>query len=154
MTLSFLYFFSMYLWNSLTSVESTQHLGIGRFRFYSKHKPALYSMVGICIILILAISSLESKKLFYLMLFATLVGGVYHITIVPPFLRKIVRYGKLKDVPTSRDLFVSLAWAVVLTFIPYAGYGMPTLSMTTILCFLFIFVLAFLRSLIFDLRDI
>jgi (E)-4-hydroxy-3-methyl-but-2-enyl pyrophosphate reductase len=152
--LSFLYFLSMYLWNSLTSIEATQHLGMARHRFYSAHKPALYSVVGVCILLILAISFFESRLVFYLMLFATFAGSVYHITIVPSFLRRIVRYGKLKDVPTSRDLFVALAWGVVLTFVPLASAGASRLPLLTIPCFILIFVLAFLRSLIFDLRDI
>jgi 4-hydroxy-3-methylbut-2-enyl diphosphate reductase len=151
--LSFLYFLSMYLWNSLTSIEATQHLGVGRYRFYSAHKPALYAVVGVCILLILAISFLESRLLFYLMLFSTFAGSVYHITIVPSSLRRIVRYGKLKDVPTSRDLFVALAWGIVLTFVPLAGAG-AHLSLITVPCFILIFVLALLRSLIFDLRDI
>ncbi|HUI90921.1 MAG TPA: 4-hydroxy-3-methylbut-2-enyl diphosphate reductase [Chitinivibrionales bacterium] len=153
--LSFLYFLSMYLWNSLTSMEATQHLGVGRYRFYSAHKPALYAVVAVCILLILVISFLESRVLFYLMLFATFAGSVYHITIVPAFLRKFLRYGKLKDVPMSRDLFVALAWGIVLTFVPMAGAGGASrISLITMPCFILIFVLAFLRSLIFDLRDI
>jgi len=152
--ISFLYFLSMYLWNSLTSIEATQHLGVGRYRFYSAHKPALYAVVAVCILLILAISFLESRLVFYLMLFSTFAGSVYHITIVPSFLRRIVRYGKLKDVPTSRDLFVALAWGVVLTFVPLAGAGAARLSLITVPSFILIFVLALLRSLIFDLRDI
>jgi (E)-4-hydroxy-3-methyl-but-2-enyl pyrophosphate reductase len=151
--LSFLYFLSMYLWNSLTSIEATQHLGVGRYRFYSAHKPALYAVVAVCILLILVISFLESRLVFYLILFSTFAGSVYHITIVPSFLRRIVRYGKLKDVPMSRDLFVALAWGIVLTFVPLAGAG-GHLSLITVPCFILIFVLAFLRSLIFDLRDI
>jgi len=153
-SISFLYFLSMYLWNSLTSIESTQHLGIGRYRFYHSHKPLLYAAVGACIALLLVISSLESKALFYLMLFSTFIGCVYHITIIPSSLKILFRYTRLKDVPTSRDLFVALAWGVVLTFIPQASresFGSLTL---TALCFTFIFVLAYLRSLIFDLRDI
>jgi 4-hydroxy-3-methylbut-2-enyl diphosphate reductase len=144
----------MYLWNSLTSIESTQHLGISRYRFYRSHKPLLYAVVGICIVLLLVISSMQSRILFYLMLFSTFVGCVYHITIIPSFLKILFRYTRLKDVPTSRDLFVALAWGVVLTFIPQASQCVSGAPVITALCFTFIFVLAYLRSLIFDLRDI
>jgi 4-hydroxy-3-methylbut-2-enyl diphosphate reductase len=152
--ISFLYFLSMYLWNSLTSIESTQHLGIGRYRFYRSHKPILYTVVGICIVALLVLSSLESRILFYMMLFATFVGCVYHITIIPGFLKILFRYTRLKDVPTSRDLFVALAWGVVLTFMPQAAGAVAGPVGSTVLCFTFIFVLAYLRSLLFDLRDI
>jgi (E)-4-hydroxy-3-methyl-but-2-enyl pyrophosphate reductase len=152
--LSFLYFFSMYLWNSLTSMEATQHLGVSRYRFYSSHTPLLYTLVGIGIALVLIISFLESRFLFYLMLFSTLAGSVYHVTLVPAFLRRFVRYGKLKDIPTSRDLFVALAWAIVLTLLPYVRTGALRVTPVMAVCFMFIFVLAFLRSVIFDMRDI
>jgi (E)-4-hydroxy-3-methyl-but-2-enyl pyrophosphate reductase len=152
--LSFLYFLSMYLWNSLASIDTTKHLGISRYRFYNAHKPALYIVVVVCILLILAISIRDSRQLFYLMLISTFIGSVYHVTIVPSFLRKVVRYGKLKDVPTSRDLFVALAWGIVLTFVPHAAEGSFSFTLLTASCFILVSVLAFLRSLIFDLRDI
>jgi 4-hydroxy-3-methylbut-2-enyl diphosphate reductase len=154
LAISFLYFLSMYLWNSLTSIESTQHLGIGRYRFYRNHKPVLYVVVGICIAALLVLSSLRSEKLFYMMLFCTVAGCVYHVTIIPGFLKVLFRYSRLKDVPTSRDLFVALAWAVVLTFMPQAGSTISGQPELTVVSFVFIFVLAYLRSLIFDLRDI
>jgi 4-hydroxybenzoate polyprenyltransferase len=154
LAISFLYFLSMYLWNSLTSIESTQHLGIGRYMFYRSHKPLLYIVVGSCFVLLLVISSLQSRLLFYLMVFSTFAGCVYHITIIPNFLKVLFRYSRLKDVPTSRDLFVALAWGIVLTLIPQAGNTIASSPGVTALCFLFIFVLAYLRSLLFDLRDI
>lgn len=152
--ISFLYFLSMYLWNSLTSIESTQHLGLGRYRFYRNHKPVLYAAVGVCIAALLLLSSLQSRILFYMMLFCTFAGCVYHLTIIPGFLKVLFRYSRLKDVPTSRDLFVALAWGVVLTFMPQAAGAASGPAGNTVLCFAFIFVLAFMRSLIFDLRDI
>ncbi len=152
--ISFLYFLSMYLWNSLTSIENMQHLGIGRYRFYRNHKVALYFTVGVNILILLFISSMQSKILFYLMLFSTFAGCVYHITIIPKFLKALFRYTKLKDVPTSRDLFVALAWGTVLTFMPLALEESWRPPSVTIICFTIIFILSYLRSLIFDLRDI
>ena len=154
LVICFLYFLSMYLWNSLTSIENMQHLGIGRYRFYRNHKVSLYIAVGVCILILLFISSTQSKVLFYLMLFSTFVGCVYHITIIPSFLKVLFRYTKLKDVPTSRDLFVALSWGIVLTFMPLAIDESWSPPYITIVCFIIIFTLAYLRSLIFDLRDI
>ena len=118
---AFLYFLSMYLWNSLGSMEMTQHLGIGRYRFYRSNKPLLYSLVAACMLVLLGVSFLQSRTLFYLMLLCSLAGSVYHITIVPHPLRRLFRYSRLRDVPMSRDLFVALAWAVVLTIMPHAA---------------------------------
>jgi 4-hydroxy-3-methylbut-2-enyl diphosphate reductase len=152
--ISFFYFLSMYLWNSLGSMEITQHLGLGRYQFYRRNKPLLYVMVVVSMLALLAVSFLQSRMLFYLMLFCTFAGGVYHVTIVPAFLKRFVRYSRLRDVPMSRDLFVALAWAVVLTFMPYARAESLRMAAATALTFALVFILAFLRSLIFDLRDI
>jgi 4-hydroxy-3-methylbut-2-enyl diphosphate reductase len=76
------------------------------------------------------------------------------VTIVPVPLRRFFAYKRLRDIPTSRDLFVALAWATLLICIPQAVNGPIEISPLTIVCFGWIFVLAFLRSLVFDLRDI
>jgi 4-hydroxy-3-methylbut-2-enyl diphosphate reductase len=143
----------MYLWNSLTSLETTQHLGISRYRFYHRYKPQLLFLAGAILILMLGVSFVSGRSL-VLMLFATVIGSVYHVTIVPPPWRRFFKYNNLKDIPTSRDLFIALAWSTVLTFIPQATRSSFTAGALTIVCFIWIFILAFLRSLIFDLRDI
>jgi len=153
--LSFLYFFSMYLWNSLASIESTQHHGISRYRFYRAHFKILLWISGISITTLLTGSFFYNKSLFYLLLIATLAGSAYHMTFVPKKLRSFFHYKNLKDIPTSRDLFVALAWGTVLTFSPQVlNSSFELLRPVTIATFFWIFTLAFLRSLIFDLRDI
>jgi (E)-4-hydroxy-3-methyl-but-2-enyl pyrophosphate reductase len=153
--LAFLYMLSMYLWNSLTNIDMTRHLGISRYRFYNAYKHALFAITALCNALILLISfTSKSIPLFYLMLGATLAGSLYHFTIVPKNLRRFFRYATLKDVPTSRDLFVALAWALLITFIPQAITKTFALSLATLGFFVWMFVLAYVRSLIFDLRDI
>ncbi|MFP4163212.1 MAG: 4-hydroxy-3-methylbut-2-enyl diphosphate reductase [Chitinispirillaceae bacterium] len=148
------YFLSVYLWNSLASVESTQHLGISRYRFYCAHMKQLLFISGASITTVLIISFLTSQSTFYLMLFAAVTGSMYHLTLVPKPLRKLIPYKKLKDIPTSRDLFVALAWATVITFLPQIMENSLVIKPATAATFSWIFILGYLRSLIFDLRDI
>jgi (E)-4-hydroxy-3-methyl-but-2-enyl pyrophosphate reductase len=153
--LSLLYMLSMYLWNSLTTIDITRHLGISRYRFYNVRKKLLFSLTALSIIAILVMSLTSgSAPLFYLMLIATAAGTLYHFTIVPPALKKIFKYGNLKDIPTSRDLFVALAWGLLITFIPHAIEQSLSLTRATIGFFFWMFILAYMRSLFFDLRDI
>lgn len=154
-SLSFLYFFTMYLWNSLVSIESTQHHGISRYTFYRAHVKLLFRITAICIGMLLVGCFFYNQVLFYLMSISTLVGSVYHKTIIPKNFRRFFHYKNLKDIPASRDLFVALAWGTVLTFSPQAINGKwQLLGPVTVATFFWIFTLAFLRSLIFDLRDI
>lgn len=152
MAMSFLYFFSLYLWNSLASIELTQHHGIGRYRTYHTFKRMLYILATAGILVMLLVAHAASPSVFWVLLFSALAGTAYHLTIVPRFLQRFVRYSNLKDVPTSRDLFVALAWGTILTFL--ASDGRFVVAMPTLFCFGWIFVLAYLRSVIFDLRDI
>ncbi len=152
--LAFLYMFSMYLWNSLASIEATSHLGISRHRFYSGRSRSLFGLAIISIVVMLALSYASGINLFMLMFLTSIAGSIYHLTLVPRPLRKFVKYGNLKDIPTSRDLFVALAWAVVLTFIPQAEARTLTIKLSAVFFFFWAFFLAYLRSLIFDLRDI
>ncbi|MGE5669999.1 MAG: 4-hydroxy-3-methylbut-2-enyl diphosphate reductase, partial [Fibrobacterota bacterium] len=152
--IAFTYFLSMYLWNSLASIEKTQHHGISRYRFYHAHKRTLYIIVTFVILLTLVFCTFYSLSLFYLMLFATLAGLAYHMSILPSFFHHILPYKTLKDIPTSRELFIALAWCTVLTFMPQVLANTFTIDILSLALFTWIFIIAYLRSLIFDLRDI
>jgi 4-hydroxybenzoate polyprenyltransferase len=151
---AFLYFLSMYLWNSLGSIESMEHHGISRYRFYRAYRKKLWVVSGACILVLMVLSFAIRRELGVLMLFVSFAGSAYHMTFMPRFLRAFFRYKNLKDIPTSRDLFVALAWATVLTVIPHLISGVPFTVPAAPATFSWIFILAFLRSLIFDLRDI
>mgnify|MGYP003565342260 CR=1 FL=1 len=152
--MSFLYLMSIYLWNSLACVETNKHLDINRYIFYRKYRKLLSILTISCIIILLIISFLHSFFLFTVMLVPTVAGSVYNFTIVPDPLRKYLKYSNLKDIPTSRELFAALAWAVLITFIPLVVNYSFSLNTATFAFFLWTFFLAYLRSLIFDLRDI
>ncbi|MDR2591616.1 MAG: 4-hydroxy-3-methylbut-2-enyl diphosphate reductase [Chitinispirillales bacterium] len=148
------YFISVYLWNSLTSIENTLHLDISKYRFYNRYPKLLLLLSGASTIAVLVTASLINRPTFYLMLFAAAAGSAYHITLVPKSLRGLFPYKSLKDIPSSRDLFVALAWATILTFLPQTIGGALRFAPSTLAAFAVVFILSFIRSLIFDLRDI
>lgn len=152
--LTFLYFLSTYLWNSLASIETTQHHGISRYKFYCAHRKLLFCLSAASIVIMLVLGFIHDRRLFYLLLFASLVGSTYHMTLVPEYMRKLIRYRSLKDIPSSRDLFVALAWATVITFVPQILNQVWMIEPRNVATFIWIFILAFFRSLVFDLRDI
>lgn len=152
--ISFLYLLSIYLWNSLACIEKNKHLDISRYRFYNANKAKLTFLAFGCIACLLIISLIKNLTLFTFMLLPTFSGIVYQFTIVPKPLKKLFKYSNLKDIPTSRDLFAALAWAILITFIPQAVEETLILNPATVAIFLWTFFLAYLRSLIFDLRDI
>lgn len=151
----FLYFFSMHLWNSVANSEITQHLGVARYTFYSRHKRLLLSCAGLGMGLLLLLSSIPNRAVFFLMLFSTVIGLAYHLPVVPAFLRRIIPYRSIKDVPTSKDLFVALAWGAIITFIFQAGADFFfRFDIYAASVFLILFFYSYIRSLLMDLRDI
>jgi len=148
------YFISVYLWNSLTSLENTLHLDISKYRFYNKYPKRLFFLSGASVLAVLIAAFLTNMSTLYLMLFACVVGSAYHMKIVPGKLRSLFPYKSLKDIPSSRDLFVALAWATILTFLPQTISGGLDITPMALAVFAVIFIQSFLRSLIFDLRDI
>ena len=152
--IAFFYFVAVYLWNSLTSLENTLHLDISKYRFYNKYRRSLFVLSGASMLTVFAAAFLINRHTAYLMLFAGLAGFAYHATIVPRGLRGLFPYKSLKDIPSSRDLFVALAWATILTFLPQTIAGAPAVNLSALAVFAVVFILSFLRSLIFDLRDI
>jgi len=151
---AFLYFLSMYLWNSLTNLESTRHLGIGRYRFYDAHRRYLYALVAVGAAGLLGLGAAQHGSFFRLMLLATVAGSLYHVPLVPGRFRRILKYRAIVEIPTSRDFFVALAWSVVITLSPHALEGRFEAGASTVFFMLWMFFLAYLRSLVLDLRDI
>jgi 4-hydroxy-3-methylbut-2-enyl diphosphate reductase len=150
----FLYFLSMYLWNSLVNADQMRHLGLNRYQFYRAHKKLVWTMAIVCITLVLSVGFQLGEQSFYLVLFLTTAGCVYHFTIVPFRLRKFIRYRTLRDIPSSRDIFVALAWSVLITFLPLTIFNIGGESSFDFFVFAWVFILAFLRSILLDLRDI
>ncbi|MCX7726414.1 MAG: 4-hydroxy-3-methylbut-2-enyl diphosphate reductase [Chitinispirillaceae bacterium] len=153
--ISFLYFLSMYLWNGLAGIESIQHHGISRYRFYLSHKKKLIGVSAISIIIMLLLSFFKKREAGLLMLFASLAGFGYHMNLLPKSIMAFFKYKKLRDIPSSRDLLTALAWGTVITALPNLFHPLKEFNAVVVFSvFCWIFILAFLRSLIIDLRDI
>jgi 4-hydroxy-3-methylbut-2-enyl diphosphate reductase len=65
----------------------------------------------------------------------------------------MARYRKLKDIPGSKTIFVALAWGIVTALLPpLAQQG--KLSTEASVAFLFSAILVFIRSTLYDFKDI
>ncbi|WFN34280.1 UbiA family prenyltransferase [Methanogenium sp. S4BF] len=98
---------------------------------------------------------------------AFLIAGIYGIaavaiTAIPlingvlysiPFLPHGFRYRRLKDIPFVKNFIVGLAWALPIALLPVACSGCPPGEMTIAVGFLF-FLLSFIDSTVFDIRDV
>jgi 4-hydroxy-3-methylbut-2-enyl diphosphate reductase len=86
----------------------------------------------------------------YLMLaIISVVGALYNMRILP----KRWRFGRMRDLPGTKNFFMAAAWALVIAVIPYVKWPL-VVSGHMVVAFLFIFSIVFVRSALSDLIEI
>ncbi len=148
-----LYVYCMHVVNRMVELKEITVDDPYRTRFMEQHRAMLF-LVGLGAgIGSVALSAAIGLAPFLLLLGASLMGLIYNVSIVPRPLQRHTRYRKLKDVPGSKDILVSLAWAVVIVLVPYFGEKEQVSFPGTVVAGLFTLLLVFTRSAFMDLRD-
>jgi len=151
--LAALYIFSMHTLNRYIDRDASRYNSSSRNKIY--HKYSKYIMAGgvLASLSVVALSLHFGVWLFLFYVLCSIAGILYSINFVPVGFRPYVRYASLKDIPGSRDLFISTAWAVVLTFSP-AVSGKWIFEWRLLFTFSIIFIMAFCRTITLDIKDI
>jgi len=154
-TLAFLYFFAMHTLNCLTDTEAVRFNDPVRASFNSRHKTFKVALGGLAALISMVIAYTHGTTSFFLLLAASTLGILYSFKVVPNIFHRPLKLLRLKDIPSSKDFFVALAWCVLTVLFPFfsvksgkASYA----SMATAHCF--VFILVYCRCLLYDVRDI
>jgi 4-hydroxy-3-methylbut-2-enyl diphosphate reductase len=151
--LAFLFVLSMHLINKRLSLPRDEHLLYGSQKRFAHYKDAFTLLALFSIGLSLVAGFFLGKGIFTLVLFSVLLGLVYSMTLLPEGLAKYIRQRRLMDIPGSKDIFMALAWGMVVVFIPYlVSHERNRLGL--FFTFLLVLVLVLHRSLLLDVRDI
>ena len=98
----------------------------------------------------LAVSSLVP---FLFMLLSLGAGIGYNLKWMPTWLSRRTGVEAVREIPGTKDLFLALAWATVAVVLPcLIEREVPVLA--GICVFLFLFLMVFIRSLVFGMKDI
>jgi 4-hydroxy-3-methylbut-2-enyl diphosphate reductase len=156
MVIAGLYINSMYILNRLTNIRANQYEEVFKLDYLHRN-PGI--SIFVCVVTGLAALGFSYKAgigEFVLLLLACAAGIVYHVNILPPNDLPFLRHRKLKDIPLSKDVGISLAWSVICVFYPYTGrhFLEPLVNPETILTFFFVFLIVFIRTNFHDLYDI
>jgi len=142
--IAFFYILSMQIFNNLTSVKSDIFNNPERSRFYQKHIYPLAIVAVVSGAAVIFTSYTLGKLPFFLLCFMSILGLSYDIKIFPG-----KKYRKIRDIPSSKTVLITMAWGIVVTMIPALSSG-NNISMATPVTFLFISSVAFMRSAFFD----
>jgi (E)-4-hydroxy-3-methyl-but-2-enyl pyrophosphate reductase len=151
--LSFLYVVSMHLLNRLTDRAAAEINNPLRMLLYRRLSPFVsitsIATAGGALLLAGTFGVLPAA-----LMGASLIAGIgYNVGIFPGWLGKTLGFHRFKELRGSKDLFAAAAWATVTVLLPCLIEKGPQ-PIQILFAFLFVFLIVFIRFLLFDLKDI
>jgi (E)-4-hydroxy-3-methyl-but-2-enyl pyrophosphate reductase len=149
-----MYVFAVHTVNRLAEVKAGKLNDPNRTELYQQHRGIIQAGTLACGLGAIALSLSLGWGPLALTAWMVVMGGLYQIDLVRGERANTVKYRRLKDIPTSKTLFVPLAWAVITSVLPALSSATPVpwwqigaFACTT-------FLLVFVRSALLDIRDI
>jgi 4-hydroxybenzoate polyprenyltransferase len=121
-----------------------------RYQFTKRYEGLLANSALAAYVLALLIAGTYGIAAVCVTAFPLVAGVLYSVPLLP---RRIFRYRRLKEYLGIKNLIVAIAWAVLPTLLPISSAGTNPTAVTLAVG-AFFFSLAFINSVIFDMRDI
>ena len=151
--LAFFYIYAMHILNQFLDKEAGQYNDPDRAQFLIKHRFLLIGAgvfsAAAALVLCLMIGTLP----FIVVSLMSLLGIVYSLPVVPPALRRRLKFASLKDIPGSKTVSAAGAWAVVAAVLPAMAFNIWH-PVYLSLAFVYVATLVFCRCAIFDVLDV
>jgi 4-hydroxy-3-methylbut-2-enyl diphosphate reductase len=150
-----LFLFSMYVLNHFTNKEAAALNKPSRARLYEKHHSIFVVLGIVAAITSFVLAFMISIEIFFCVFFATLFGIAYRISIIPKKFSRFIRHRSLEQIPGSKEIFISMAWAVSTGLIPFLGSSVSARSFSSLLVVVaFAFSMAFMRTVLLNVQDV
>lgn len=148
-----LFIFSMQVLNHFANKEAVVLNEPARAKFYERKQHLFVGLGAVGLVASFILGFALSKSIFFCIFLASLFGIFYRLEIIPKNLSKIIRYRSLEQIPGSKEIFYSIAWAVSTALIPFLSTRksfIPSLAVAIA----FACGIAFIRAVVLDIRDI
>ncbi|MEJ5328545.1 MAG: 4-hydroxy-3-methylbut-2-enyl diphosphate reductase [Desulfobaccales bacterium] len=149
---AFFYIYAMHILNHFTDAASKLNDPV-QTMFYGRHRTFLWVSGALSAGAALVLGLVLGPVPFAFILAMSALGLLYNLKIMPERLAALTRIAALKEIPGSKTVFTSLAWGVLAALIPVVGSERP-LTWATVVAFLFVFGLVFIRSGLFEILAI
>jgi len=151
--LAFLYIYAMHVFNRFLDKGAGAYNDPERAAFYRKHRMFLISSGIAALIGALIISGQMGMIILAAMAVSSLLGVIYSVPLVPLRVRHLWKYTKIKDIPGSKALVESLAWAAVITLLPILeNFHMEWPAV--LISFFFVLLIVFVRAAFLDIFQV
>ncbi|HDL08617.1 MAG TPA: 4-hydroxy-3-methylbut-2-enyl diphosphate reductase, partial [Desulfobacteraceae bacterium] len=151
MSVSMLYVYSIHIFNNLTGVGADVFNDPDRASFYTRNKAVLEILAGIAVVTGLITSYTIGSVPFVILLFMSIMGLLYNLNFLPKSFISC-RYQRIRDIPGSKTVLISIAWGVVTAIIP-VFYLQQKSTSVAVLLFVLSICLVFVRTSFFDILD-
>jgi (E)-4-hydroxy-3-methyl-but-2-enyl pyrophosphate reductase len=148
------YMFAMHLLNHFADPEAVGHNEPLRLRMFRRYRFPLILAGSAAAVAAVVLAFVLSVSAGVVAAFATVMGLLYSVRLVSSRLRLPFRQRRLKDIPSSKDLFIGIAWGTITVVIPALHAGIGLLTWEVVSPFLGVFALAYGRSVLFDIREV
>jgi len=141
--------YAMHTINRLQDRNLGRITGSFRESTYIRHRGAYQTIAILALVVALALAAVKGALPLVLLMLMSLFGILYNITIFP------ARWGskRLADIPGSKNVFTAAAWGLVTVLIPQSAVNLDV-TMGTVVAFLFVFNIVFVKSALSDMLDI
>ena len=151
--IAFGYLFAMHNLNRFTDRKSDKFSDPLQTIFYRRYRWPLLLVSILALTGAIMLTAGLGRQPFHLLVAMSIFGVLYSAPVFPKPISQLLKVRGLKEIPGSKTLFVSLAWAFASVIIPILSHetGITPFSTGT---FLFIFLLVYVRSALFDVFEV
>lgn len=149
--IAMLYVLSMQILNNLFTIKSDKYNHPQRALFYEKNRRYLRVLAVLSGAAGLYLSFITGGVSFFILLIMSLLGLSYNLKIIPALSTK-GRIARIKDIPGSKTILITLAWGTVTCLLPAVTHQRELLPVGIV--FLFATGLVFARTAFFDILAI
>ena len=151
--IAFGYLFAMHNLNRFTDRNSDKFSDPLQTIFYRRYRWPLFLLSTIALTGAIVVAAGLGQRPLLLLIAMSGFGILYNVPIIPKPLSQLLKFRGLKEIPGSKTLFVSLAWAFVTVLIPLLSIKTPATAVS-IGTFVFIFLLVYVRSALLDVFEV
>jgi (E)-4-hydroxy-3-methyl-but-2-enyl pyrophosphate reductase len=149
-----MYVYAVHTLNRLAESKAGKLNDPNRTEFYQQNRGILQASALGCALATVALSLGLGWGPLVLTALMVVMGGLYQTDLIRGGRANALKYRRLKDIPTSKTLFVPLAWAVITLVLPVVSSATPLPWWQTAALFCMTFLIVFVRSALLDIRDI
>ncbi len=152
-TIATLFLFSIYVLNYFANKKAAALSEPSRAKLYEKHQ-GIFVVLGVVSATISSVLAFTvNVEAFFCVFFASLFGIAYRVSIVPKKFSSFSKYRSLAQIPGSKEIFISMAWAVSTGLIPFLGSSTSSMSSLPVVL-AFTFSIVFIRTVLLAVKDV